>query len=59
MRSRLAGEFLYDEVELREFLARKPLLENSCELSVVLREKREVALRAAHVSGKDQMSPCS
>jgi hypothetical protein len=59
MGSRLPRKFLHDQLELRELLARKPLLENGRQLPALFREKREVALRAAYVTGKDHLSPCS
>jgi hypothetical protein len=58
VRRRLAREFPHDQFELRELFARKPLFEYGCEPSVLLRKKREVALRAPNVPGKDHLAPC-
>src|SRR5580704_5932312 len=55
---RLPRKFLHDKLKFRELLACKTLLENGGKPSVFLREKRKVALRAAHVTGKDHLSPC-
>jgi hypothetical protein len=42
---------------VREFLTGKSLFEDGGELAVLLREERQIALRAAYVSSKDHLSP--
>src|SRR6266403_1957797 len=53
----LAREFLDDEVELREFLACKALLEDGSERASFFREKRQITLRAANVSRENHQFP--
>jgi len=57
MRGGLAREFLNDQVEGREFLASKALLEDRGELPVLLGKKRKVTLRATDISRKDHLFP--
>src|SRR5882724_5339471 len=53
----LTGEFLDDQVELREFLTRKALLEDRSEGAAFFRKKRQITLRAANVSRKNHQFP--
>jgi hypothetical protein len=55
----LPGEFLHDQVKVREFFARESLLENGREFAILLCEQREVTLRAAYISRKDHLFPLS
>ena len=57
VRSSLAREFLYDEIELRKFLAGEPLLEDGCELAVFFRKERKIALRTTNIPRKNHLSP--
>src|SRR4029077_5547874 len=57
MFSGLAREFLYDELELREFFAGKALLEDGCEGAAFFRKECQVALRATNIPRKNHRSP--
>src|SRR5262245_39769863 len=53
IRSGLPRKLLHNKIELRKLLAGKALLEDGRQLSVFLREKRKIALGAAHIACKD------
>src|SRR4029077_5249968 len=55
----LAGEFLDNAFELRELLAGEALLEDGRERAAFFGEKRQITLRPANVTRKDQASPPS
>ena len=52
-----AGKFFCDEIELREILTAKALLENGREPASLFREKRKVAFGAADITGQYHESP--
>ena len=47
-----AGKFFCDEIELREILAAKALLENGCKPAASFGKEREVAFCATDVTGQ-------
>jgi hypothetical protein len=53
----LAREFLDDQIELREFLTGKSLLEDGSERAAFFRRKRQITLRAANISSKNHQFP--
>jgi len=46
----LAGEFLNDQIELREALAGKPLAKNHFQIAIFLRKKSQIAFCATNVA---------
>src|SRR6267378_8696009 len=53
----LAQEFLDDQVEKREFLAGKTLLEGERELAAFFRKERKITLRASNVACENHQFP--
>src|SRR5580698_10647217 len=53
----LPRKFLDDQIELREFLAGKSLLEDRNECSALFRKEREIALRAADIASENHLFP--